>query len=100
MALEVLGLVPSLIMGVLGAALLLTGRRLRFGIPYRIGEGWPLRLFGLVYFVAGIYFTSRFVQGSFEQDTLIGAYATLAFGIFASFDRSRRARRAEGEGQV
>jgi hypothetical protein len=94
MAMVLLGLVPSLIMGVLGYALLVTGRRLRFGIPLGIREGWPLRLFGLAYLAAGIYFTSTFVQGSSGQDALFGAYATLVFGIYASLYRWRKARQA------
>jgi hypothetical protein len=98
MALELLGLIPSLTMGVLGSALLLTGRRLRFGLPFGIREGWPLRLFGLVFFAAGIYFTSRVVQGSSEQDAVIGAYVTLAFGIFASFGQWRKGRPREAVG--
>ena len=98
MALELLGLIPSLTMGVLGSALLLTGRRLRFGLPYGIREGWPLRVFGLVYFAAGIYFTSRVVQGSSEQDALIGAYVSLALGVFASVGQWRKGRAREAVG--
>ncbi len=92
MALELLGLAPCIVMGVLGYALLVTGRKLRFGIPAGIREGWPLRVFGLVYFVAGLFFASRVIQGSFEPDALVASYVALAIGVFLSVDRWRKVR--------
>jgi hypothetical protein len=91
-ALELLGLAPCMVMGVLGYALLVTGRKLRFGIPAGIREGWPLRVFGLVYLMAGLFFASRVIQGSFEPAALIATYLALAVGVLLSVDGWRRVR--------
>ena len=47
----VIGIVIWLFLGMGGVWLLVTGRKMLFGLPRDFREGWPVRVFGLAYVV-------------------------------------------------
>jgi hypothetical protein len=92
MALEVLrllGLVLWLFVAVAGAWLLITGRQVIFGLPKGINDGWPMRLFGLVYCLAGTYFTYRVIQGTFTPEGIVFGFVSLVAVVLVAWRKSR-----------
>ena len=92
MALEVLrllGLVLWLFVAVAGAWLLLTGRHVIFGLPKGIRDGWPMRMFGLVYFLAGTYFSYRVIQGSFTPEGIVFGFVSLVAVVLVAWRKAR-----------
>ena len=99
MVLRLLGLGLWLFLGVVGAWLLFTGRRIIFGLPKGLKEGLPLRLFGLVYLAAAVWLTYRLVQGSFAPESIVFAYVSLGIVVLvAAFGYRRKARASAAAG--
>ncbi len=95
MALEVLRLLALALwlpVSVVGAWLLLTGRRTILGLPKGIREGWPLRAFGLAYCLAGTYLSYGAFRGSFSPYGLLFAFVSLGALILVAYDGWRKAR--------
>jgi hypothetical protein len=92
MALQALELAPFAVFGVVGAWLLVTGRKLFFELPDGLRRGWQLRLGGLVYCVAAAFFAYQVIRGSFFLDALVPTYAALAIGIWVALSRRRKLR--------
>jgi|ERR1700686_38913 len=101
MPLELLALVLWIPIGVVGFWLLVTGRRMMFGLPKGLKEGRQLRVFGLAYVLAGGYFTYRATRdGSFVVDGLVMGYAVLIVLALAGLYRWQKASRAGAAGRV
>jgi hypothetical protein len=91
MGLEVLALAPWVLTVVIGAWLLLTGRRLIPWLPEsRVREGWRLRAIGLVYFVVAAFFAYRIIQGPFDPSGLMITWVALGTGVWVGFVRWRK----------
>jgi hypothetical protein len=100
MALEVLGVALWAVLGLAGAWLLLTGRKMIYGLPKGINEGWPLRLFGLAYFALAAFLIYQAFHGSFSPDGVVLAYAFFGIALALALNRRRKGKRAEAESQV
>ena|ERR1700674_2203921 len=87
--LRVLAFVLWLFVAIVGAWLLLTGRHVIFGLPKGIRDGWPMRMFGLVYFLAGTYFSFRVIQGSFTPEGIVFGYVSLVAVILVGWWKAR-----------
>jgi hypothetical protein len=93
MALEVIALTPWVFTVVLGAWLLLTGRRLTPWLPEgRVRDGWRLRAIGLSYCVVAAFFAYRVIRGPFDPDGLVITYVALGTAVWVGFDRWRKER--------
>lgn len=87
-------------LGLVGIWFLATGRRMMFGLPKGIAEGWQLRLFGLAYAVIAGYLTYRAIHdGSFSTDGVVFGYVALVALVFVALYRLRKARTSERVGQ-
>lgn len=91
-ALQVLGVVPWLVLGLIGAALLITGRRVVFGIEIGPRDGWLARLLGLLYCVVSGYFAYRAILGQLQVETVIFTYVAAVASILVALSRRRKAR--------
>jgi hypothetical protein len=89
MAFQVLGF------ALVGAWLLATGRHVFFGLPIGAREGWPLRVFGLVYLVGGTFLTYRAFQGSFSPEGIVFSYVGLGFVVWSTWQKARTAERSQ-----
>ena len=88
--LQVMGIALWAALGVIGAWLLVTGRPL-LGLPNWVKKGWPLRTFGLVYFLGAaflIYETA--VNRSFAPDGVIVSYVFIAIALVVAMIRRRK----------
>jgi hypothetical protein len=94
MAFEVLAVAMWIPLGVFGIWLLVTGRRMIFGLPKGMKEGWQLRVFGLAYVVMAGYVTYRAIHdGTYAADAVVFSYVGLiAVALFALY-RRQKARR-------
>lgn len=93
MALELVAIAPWLLVGMLGIGLAVTGRPLILGLPVGVPQGWPVRLFGLLYAVVGSYFTYRVIQGGWPTPAALAlTYAVLAVLVTVGLSRRFRAR--------
>jgi hypothetical protein len=92
-ALQVLGIAAWVVFGLAGAWLLLTGRRLIYGLPREIKDGWPLRTFGLLYVLLAAFLIYQFSRGSFSPDGVVFTYAffAVALGVYLYGRRKPRA---------
>src|SRR5258708_4467969 len=95
MAFQVLGLALWGTVGVIGAWLLLTGRHLFFGPPIGPREGWPLRLFGLIYLVGGTFLAYRAARGSFSPEGIVFSYVGLGLVVWTAWRKSRTVERSQ-----
>jgi hypothetical protein len=96
MVFELLALVMYVPLAVAGLWLLVTGRRMIFGLPKGMKEGWQLRAFGAVYVLGSSWVIYRAIHdGTYAADAIVFAYVALfaVAGIFVY--RRRKARRAE-----
>jgi hypothetical protein len=89
MAFQVLGLALWGTVAVMGAWLLVTGRHLVFGLPVGPREGWPLRVFGLIYLAAGTFLAYRAVQGSFSPEGIVFSYVALGLVVWTAWRKWR-----------
>jgi hypothetical protein len=87
--LRVVALILWLSVAVFGSWLLLTGRHVIFGLPKGIRDGWPMRMFGLVYCAAGAYFSFSVIQGSFTPEGIAFGYVSLVSVILAGWWKAR-----------
>jgi hypothetical protein len=87
--LRVFGFALWLSLAVLGAWLLLTGRHVVFGLPMGVRDGWPMRLFGLVYFLAGTFISYRVIQGSFSPEGIVFGYVSLVALVLIAWWKAR-----------
>jgi hypothetical protein len=91
-----LGVLPWILLGALGVPWLVTGRPLKsLGIPAGWPQGWPLRVFGLVYVLGAIWMTYQTVAYRVAPDTIVFMYvATAVFGGWALFSLRRQRKRS------
>jgi hypothetical protein len=89
MAFQVLGLTLWGLVAIIGAWLLCTGRHVFFGLPIGAREGWSLRVFGLIYLVAGTFLAYRAVQGSFSPEGVVFSYVALGLVVWTAWRKSR-----------
>lgn len=90
--LEVLGVALWSVLGAAGAWFLLTGRRMVFGLPKSPREGWPLRAFGLAYFLLAAFLIYQALRGSFSADGVVLTYAFFAVALAVTLSGRRRQR--------
>ena len=90
--LEVLGGALWSVLGVAGAWWLLTGRKMIFGLPKDIREGWPLRVLGLAYFILAAFLIFEAFRGSFSPDSVVFAYAFFAVALAVALTSRRKDR--------
>jgi uncharacterized membrane protein HdeD (DUF308 family) len=95
MAFQVLGFVVWGVVAVFGAWLLVTGRPAVLGLPARSTKGWPLRLYGLIYLMAGTFFAYRAFQGSFSPEGIVFSYVALGLVVWSAWRTSRTAERPQ-----
>jgi hypothetical protein len=95
MAFQVLGFALWGFVAGIGAWLVVTGRHLPFGLPIGAREGWPLRVFGLIYFVAGAFLADRAIQGSISPDGIILNSVTLGLVIWSARQKARTVERSQ-----
>lgn len=98
MVLEVFGVGLWSLLGLVGAWLLITGRKTIYGLPKGIREGWPLRLFGLAYFLLAAFLIYQAFRGSFSPDGVVFTYAFFAVALVLALARRRKARVTEAAG--
>lgn len=91
-ALEVLGVTLWSVLGVAGAWLLLTGRRMVYGLPKSPREGWPLRAFGLAYLLLAAFLIFQAFHGSFSADGVVFAYVFFAVALAVVLNQRRKRR--------
>jgi hypothetical protein len=92
MALEILGVALWLVFALAGAWLLVTGRDMFFGMPLGFSDVRLRRLFGLVWVLAGAFFSVRVAQGSVSWWSVIALYAGVASSYVFSWWKAREAR--------
>jgi hypothetical protein len=63
-----------------------------FGLPKDIREGWPLRVFGLAYFLTAVFLIYQAFRGSFSQDSVVLAYSFFAVALVVALNRRRTAQ--------
>ena len=97
---EVLGVGLWAILGLVGAWLLLTGRKTIYGLPKGIAEGWPLRVWGAAYFALAAYLIYQAFRGSFNPDGAVTTYILLAIALWLVLSRRRSTRGAGTAGRV
>jgi len=90
--LEVFGVTLWSVLGVAGAWLLLTGRRMVFGLPKSPREGWQLRAFGLAYFLLAVFLIYQAFRGSFSPDGVVFTYAFFAVALAVTLNGRRKQR--------
>ena len=97
----VIGVGLWLILGVVGAWLLVTGRKTVFGLPRDFGAGWPVRVYGLAYVVMAAlvgYEGYRSSKGLPVPGGILFIFRAAAFAVFlvvlATLDRRRTVRRS------
>ncbi len=90
--LEVLGVTLWSVLGVAGVWLLLTGRKLFFGLPKSPREGWPLRAFGLAYLLLAVFLIYQVSRGSFSPDGVVLTYVFFAVALTVALNRRRKTR--------
>lgn len=95
MAFQVLGFVVWGVVAVFGAWLLVTGRPAFLGLPYSTTKGWQLRVFGLIYLVAGAFFADRAITGSFSPEGIVFSYVALGLVLWSAWRKSRLAELAQ-----
>jgi hypothetical protein len=90
MGVEVLALAPWVLTAVIGAWLVLTGRRLIPWLPEGVREGWRLRAIGLLYCVVAAFFAYRVIQGPFDPSGLMITWIAVGTGVWVAFVRWRK----------
>jgi hypothetical protein len=97
----VIGLVLWLLLGLAGAWLLITGRRLVFGLPRDFKEGWPVRIYGLAYVLVAVFVAYegyRASRGLSVPSGIVFIYGAVAFTVLllvlTIFGRRRGAQTA------
>jgi hypothetical protein len=91
--LEVLGVGLWAVLGLAGAWWLVTGRKMRYGLPKGMKEGWPMRVMGLVYVLLAGYLIYQAFHGSFYAGGVILAYFFLGLALVVFLNGRRKARR-------
>lgn len=96
-----IGLVLWLMLGLAGAWLLITGRKLVFGLPRDFRQGWPVRIYGLAYVLVAAFVAYegyRASRGLPVPSGIVFIYGAVPFTvllvILAAWDRRRVARSA------
>jgi hypothetical protein len=91
-AMKLAGLALWLVLGAIGAGLLVTGRRTIFGLPKGIREGWPLRVMGLAYCMVAALLVFQVLKGTFYADGVVAGYVFLGITLLVAYDRRRKSR--------
>jgi hypothetical protein len=92
-AVEALGIGMWALLGLAGAWLLVTGRKMFFDLPKGMNEGWGLRLMGLGYVLAAGLLIYLVIRGSFSADGIVLGYFFFLSGLGIAAYRSRKAAR-------
>jgi len=101
MAIEALALVLWIPLGLIGLWLLMTGRKMIYGLPKGLKEGWQLRVFGLAYVLMTGYLSYRAIRdGSVAADGVFMSYAVVLAVALVALYRGRKAKRAEAGSRV
>jgi hypothetical protein len=101
MAIEALALVLWIPLGLIGLWLLMTGRKMIYGLPKGLKEGWQLRVFGLAYVLMTGYISYRAIRdGSVAADGVFMGYAVVLAVALVALYRGRKANRAEAGSRV
>jgi hypothetical protein len=95
LVLEVLAVGLWAVLGLGGAWLLLTGRKMIYDLPKGMKEGWPLRLMGLAYFLLATFLIYQAFHGSVSADGVVFSYVFLGVAFAVYLSRRRKARIAE-----
>jgi hypothetical protein len=105
-AAELIGLLLWLVLGLAGAWLLVTGRKMVFGLPGDFREGWPVRVFGLTWVLMAAFVTYeryRASQGLPVPSGIFFFYATGGFAVLlvvlSVWGGRRKARTTESTGR-
>jgi peptidoglycan/LPS O-acetylase OafA/YrhL len=101
-----IGFALWLVLGLAGAWLLVTGRKMVFGLPRDFREGWPVRVFGLAYMLMAAFVTYqsyRASQGSPVPSGIFFVYIAGGFAVLlvvlAVWGGRRKARTTEATGR-
>jgi hypothetical protein len=86
------GVTIWLAIGAGAAWLLLSGRRFFFGFPIGLKEGRQMRLFGLVYVAAAVYYGREIILGTYRRDSLIGTVVIIVVLVWLYVDQMRKQR--------
>jgi hypothetical protein len=92
---EVLGVGIWAVLGVLGAWWLVTGRKVVFGLPRDIKEGWMLRGFGLAYVALASFLIFQASRGLLSPEGAVLTYLFFAAALIAAL--GSRWKRRSGE---
>lgn len=79
-----IGFLLWLVLGLAGAWLLVTGRKMVFGLPRDFREGWPVRVFGLACVLMAAFVTYqsyRAIQGLPVPGGIFFVYGTGGFTV-------------------
>src|ERR1700736_2248251 len=93
---RLLGVAMWILIGISGAWLLITGRRMFWGLPKGLREGWPLRVFGLVYCVAAAIVLLESLRGVFNPAGSAFAFAALVVGLIVVWVKGGQREEASG----
>jgi peptidoglycan/LPS O-acetylase OafA/YrhL len=94
--LEVLGVSLWALLGLLGAWMLVTGRKLVGDLPKGIREGWPLRVFGFFYVAVAAVLMTMALRGSLFADGIIMGYVSFGLALAYLLNRWRKDREDSG----
>ena len=92
--LEVLGVGLWAALGLAGAWWLVTGRKMFYGPPNGMREGWGLRVMGLAYVLLATYLIYQAVRGTFYADGVVFSYALFGVALAVYVYQRRKARAA------
>jgi hypothetical protein len=96
MVLEVLALALWIPLGLVGLWFLVTGRKIIYGLPRGLKEGWQMRVFGLAYTLMTGYISFLAIRdGSVAADGVVIGYVALIGVVLYALYRRQKARRAE-----
>jgi hypothetical protein len=99
-AVEVLGAGLWAVLGLVGAWLLLTGRKTIYGLPKGIPGGWPLRVWGGAYLALAVYLIYEAFRSSFSPSGIVTTYILLALALVLVLNRRRTTRGSGTTGRV
>jgi predicted membrane metal-binding protein len=83
-AAELIGIGLWVFVGVAALWMLVTGRKIVFGLPRDYREGWPVRVFGLAELLLGLFFAIwgyLASRGAAPTHSLVWVFAPLGFAV-------------------
>jgi hypothetical protein len=94
--LQVLGVALWGALGLAGAWWLVTGRKMFYGLPNGMKEGWGLRVMGLAYVLLATYLIYLAVRGTIYADGVVFSYALFGVALAVFLYQRRKARTKAG----